>query len=414
MKNLKNYIPYIILYIVLLVVHLRFGYHGDDLVYKAVVENQQWEILLNEVIHRYFAWSSRCLIDFNVLLFTYIPIIIWQVLNPLIIVGMAIIIPKLFSDKESLKNNCISTVLILILYSLIHQCSGCGAIATNLNYTWPLFFLILNLFLVKRYILKEDVILSNLKKALVYILLIFSLLFACNHEQVLIATGLIYLFIIVYEFRKNDSFNKALLFMFLLIVLSAVFILTCPGNFIRLESEIIHWWPEFAGYDFFNKLNIGITATFRLFIGNGNIVTLLFLLVFAGYNYKISKNKWLSNLITAIPFLIAIIMQIIIFFNSDINVFLGSKISYTLFSSSMNLVFDAIYLIMVICILYGFYNIYKNKGFKTVYLLFTLLLTGVITSIVIGFTPTMFTSLSRMYLTFEAIMCVITYYMLTN
>lgn len=117
--------------------------------------------------------------------------IVWKVLNSLIVTLIVIIIPRFFDNKNSLKKNVLSSILVFFFFIPVVYSMGAGAIAITLNYLWPLFFIIVHFYLLKKYIYNKTE-LNSWKKAIVYFALVFSLLFGCNHEQGLITCGFIY------------------------------------------------------------------------------------------------------------------------------------------------------------------------------------------------------------------------------
>ncbi|WP_286008681.1 hypothetical protein [Methanobrevibacter woesei] len=80
----------------------------------------------------------------------------------------------------------------------------------------------------------------------------------------------------------------------------------------------------------------------------------------------------------------------------------------------MSLLFSFIYLIITVSIFYGLYNIRKIKGNKTFSIIFILLAIGFITTLIIGFTPTMLISISRMYVMLYGSLAVLSYYLIKD
>ena len=67
---------------------------------------------------------------------------------------------------------------------------------------------------------------------------------------------------------------------------------------------------------------------------------------------------------------------------------------------------------MTICIFYGLYNIRKIKGIKRAAIIFLLIAIGFITTLVIGFTPTMLISMDRMYMILYGLLAILSYYLI--
>lgn len=412
-KNIFSYIPFIVLFIILFVMNNGWGYVTDDVFYRNLVLMDGWNQILSTVYYRYLLWTSRSLIELNILVLCFLPMIVWKVLNSLIVTLVAVIIPRFFNNKNSLKRNVLSCIIVFLFFLPVDYSMGAGAIAITLNYLWPLFFIIAHFYLLKKYVYNKTE-LKLWKKAIVYIALVFSLLFGCNHEQGLMTCGIIYLLLIGYDYFKYRKINKILAIFFILIIGSGIFIFLCPGNYVRMEAEIIRWWPSFGSLSIFNKINMGICSFFRIFVCGNILICLVFLFAFGLYNYIISQKNKLIGFITFLPFIIALVINCCLFFNvsADLTNFINGADSYSLISSSMSLLFSFIYLVMTICLFYGLYNIRKIKGIKTASIIFLLLAIGFITTLVIGFTPTMLISMDRMYMILYGLLAILSYYLI--
>ena len=412
LKKIIPLIPFIVLFVTLFIIHFRLGYVNDDLYFRALITENGLNQILNLVHHRYYSWSSRFLIEFVLLFLSYLPIIIWVFLNSLVLVMMAWIIPRFFTKDSNLKNNIISVILVSIFYIPVFEAMSDGAIAISLNYLWPLFFILVHFYLVKYYILQNNDY-NKSKNILLYAILVFSLIFACNHEQGLITCFILYVLLIGYCYYSYKKINNPLLILLFLIICCGLIIFLCPGNQLRLIAETNTWWPSFGELSIFNKINMGVSSFYRLFISESILICLLFLLSFGLYVYKISNNKW-NALITLFPFIICLIINLLLIFNiiPEWNYFFLSTDSYSLVSNSTSLLFTLFYIIITFCILYGVYNIIKFKNKKNGFSTLLLLIIGFIVSIIIGFTPTMLPSMHRMFIFLYGILLILTYYFL--
>lgn len=414
LDKIIHLIPFVLLFIVLFIFHLRLGCVNDDLYFRALITDNGLNQILNLVHYRYFSWSSRFLIEFVLLFLSYLPMIVWVFLNSFVLVIMAWFIPKFFTESSNLKNNIFSAILILIFCIPLFTAMNDGAIAISLNYLWPLFFILVHFYLLKYYILKNNN-LKTLKRIFLYVLLIFSLIFACNHEQGLVACFILYIIIIAYHYYSTKKINTKLLMLLLLIVCCGLIIFLCPGNQIRLISETNTWWPSFGELTVFNKLNMGICSFYRLVISECNLICLIFLLSFGLYVYKINNNR-LSGFIALIPFIICLAINLLLALNiiPALNYFFLSTESYSLVSTPISLVFTLFYSIITLCIFYGIFIIIKFKNRKSGFLILILLIIGFIVSIIIGFTPTMLPSMHRMFIFLYGILTILTYYNIIN
>ena len=412
-NNLLLFMPFIVLFIIVFIMNNEWGYVIDDVFYRNLVLMEGFNNALNTAYIRYFTWTSRILIEVTILIFSYLPMIVWKILNTVIVTLIAYLIPKFFDNENSLKKNILSSVLVFLFFIPVTHSMGAGAIAITLNYLWPLFFIIAHFYLLKKYVYNKTE-LKLWKKAIVYIALVFSLLFGCNHEQGLMTCGIIYLLVVGYDYYKYRKINRILLLFFTLVICSGLFIFLSPGNYARMEEEIIRWWPSFGSLSVFNKINMGICSFFRIFVCGNIFLCLVFLFAFGLYNYRISQKNKIIGCITFLPFIISLVINCCLFFNvsADLTNFINGTASYSLISSSMSLLFSFIYLIMTICIFYGLYNIRKIKGIKRAAIIFLLIAIGFITTLVIGFTPTMLISMDRMYMILYGLLAILSYYLI--
>ena len=414
-NNVLLFIPFVALFVIIFIMNNGWIYAIDDVFFRNQILTNGLDQIFNILQFRYMEWSSRSLIELFMYLFIYLPMIVWKVLNALIVTLIAVIIPRFFDNENSLKKNILSSICVFLFFIPVFSAMGAGAIAVSLNYLWPLFFFVAHFYLLKRYIFNKTE-LKLWKKVMVYFALVFSLLFSCNHEQSLIIFGIIYLLIIGYSYCKYRKINRTLILLFILVICSGLFIISCPGNSVRMASEIAMWWPSFGSLSVLNKINMGICSFFRIFVSGNVLICLVFLFAFGLYNYIISEKNKLVGFITFIPFIIAIIINCCLLFNVSpvLTNFINDISSYSLISNSMSLLFSFIYLIITVSIFYGLYNIRKIKGNKTFSIIFILLAIGFITTLIIGFTPTMLISISRMYVMLYGSLAVLSYYLIKD
>lgn len=253
MKKIKEQIisniPYYLLFIVLLFIHLQLNVNTGDDVNFAIRANTMTFADFN--IYKYYNWSSRQLIE-SVLYFISVHSHIWIILNSLVITIISKLIEELFC-VHTLKMKILCCIGTLI-YPLMDM-SSAGWMATTINYYWPLCGILINL-----YYLQKSNNLINLKWY-EYIVSFIALLFAANQEQGFAILLGVYFFYVVYCFinKKKISFFASL--NIILIIASGIYIFTCPGNWVRKQQEIKTWFPEFETLSIFRKIEIGISST---------------------------------------------------------------------------------------------------------------------------------------------------------
>lgn len=112
-----------------------------------------------------------------------------------------------FQIKKKITFNLISSIsMIFSFFAVFSGLSSAGYIPTTVNYVWPFFFGLLHFYILKNYILNRDSFVfkeNSVAKILIYIILIFSILFAISNEIISLLFILIYLCVILYYKYKN-------------------------------------------------------------------------------------------------------------------------------------------------------------------------------------------------------------------
>lgn len=431
-KNYDKYywIPFIIFFIVIFIVHLRFPFIADDLYYYSGYPFENYNGFIDFVTLRTLRWTSRTLIE-SVLygLFT-LPYIVWRFLDSVIFTAIAIFIYKLFSNNEKKLIAAIASCFLTLLFfvTLIPGFKSAGYAATSVNYIWPLFILIIHFHLVK-YILKHD-LLSDFKKVIVYLIMILSLIFAINQEQIAALTFGIYFFTILYFIKNKIGVPKIFYINLLISILGLVYIFLNPGNHHRFEVQIGQFFPDYGQLTFYDKLSSSIFNILNYFVTCSEIytlfiyydwfnhpiwyrllcidtVTLYLLFVIGLISYRYNKSR-LKTFISLVPFLISLIFVVLVITQNSflIEIMVANVTRYGYHpSTTANFVISlAIYIIFIATFLYSLYNLYSSikdskKGKKLSLIVILLIFLGLCTTLPYGFTPT-WVSLPRMYIYF--------------
>ena len=451
-ENFLIYIPYIILFCILFLLHLLMPIFFGDYQNFSKVLNGDYSQIFNVLISRYGFTSSRTLIEFFLIPLTLLPGIIWQILDSLILVGIAFLMGKiaLYLDKLDLFNNenyseeknkegffikkfmyniiCCFVFLFAVIGTFMPLTSA-GVMATSVNYSWPLFFGMLNFYLVIKYFFKNKNKniwsinrMSSIKKIFIYFLLIFSLLFAISHEIVLCIMLGIYIFTIIYCRFKNIKIPKIIYYILGIAVIGLAYMLLSPGNTNRYAFETAAWFPTYYRLNFFDKILIGPTSLLSRVVTLYDLPTFLFSLMLGVYTYCISnKKKLLNTIIGFIPMIILSVFYTIslLGFSSIINWFKGGITQYGLLFSDLNIIllYIILFLIIILSILYTLIVIFKNKKITISYAILSLLLLSTGSIIIMGFSPTVWASGLRWYtfyyffIVFAALLMVVDLYL---
>jgi len=402
-KFLKNkYLKYILLFIIILIYHLLLKInYGDDVWFKNIDSGE----ISNYIINRYNNWSSRLIIEVVMIFLLDLPSLVWCILDSLIFVLLAYSISYLFTDNKYKFIAC----LLVCIYPL-SRFSEAGWYATTLNYLWPL---ALGLF---AFIPIKNAINSTKEKRYMYPFYLIATLFACNQEQMCAIMLCFYIIFIIYLYKKR-KLNKFIICQFLLMLASIFFILTCPGNDVRSIAETSTWYPAYENFGSITKLILGIISTFSVSILYVKIPLLLLTILLPVMIYKDNKNV-ISRIISLVPITIIGFIKFCRLFLINVHPIFEKIINnLSLFTNPIDelvIDFKIIFLLFVIIVFYisiiYCLTILLKKENK--YLAILILLAGLSSRFIMGFSPTIFASGFRTFTFLEYSIIILIVYIL--
>ena len=315
-------------------------------------------------------------------------------------------ISRLFVKKETRKFLNPVFVLLILCYP-INVMGSAGWAATTANYMWPLATLLYALIPIRKAFEGEKI------RPWEYPLYVLALIYSGNMEQsCAILVGTYLLFTIIY-IVKNKKVNKFMCVMSVLAILSMIFILTTPGNYARQESEIAESFPDWATLNFFDKVSLGFTVTMGNIIENYNLP--FFILSLCTCVYIITKYKEpLYRAIASIPVisfavlgpLSSISYKFFHFFNSFTTMLTDEAV--ILNAANSNNIYFALPLAFSIFVLgslmLSIMLVFKNLKNSLPTLIF---LIGFASRMIMGFSPTVFSSSIRTLIFFEFAMLIV-------
>lgn len=418
LKKYYKYTPFIIFFIILLLWHWKLPLLNDDITFRGIMHRHPLFPINGSsyLEYRYASWSSRTLIELNLGVFVMLPGKIWKLLDSVVFVLIGYLITKLSINTDELSSNkkiiyyslsCLLVGLFIITFYNVFEAAGW--VSTTINYTWPFCFALIHFYFLKEYSFKDKEV-FGLKKIGVNLILILSLIEAASSEQLLIVMFGIYFFIIIYCLYKKIEIPKILYLSLVVMILTLIYTMICPGNSNRYEYTVKNIYPQFANYTLINKLDTGITPFLNWTMTKSNIITMIFFGIMGIYSYFISNKRKIA-LLTFIPFLIVLIFWIMGFMGpADIFQFVatGGTFYGLLSLDPMTMkVCSVLYVAIILPTLLFVYLIYKNKSKKFTYIITTLLLIGFGSSaLLLGFTPTLSSS-GRIFFYFRLILIMI-------
>lgn len=387
MEQIKKnkYFPFFLLIIIFGIYDcLILPCYADDInLYTGILDKQTiWEFMS----FRYRAWSSRIIIE-AVLVYMVKYQILWRILNTLVAFGIAWYMSKLVSEDHKYSwPICFGVVM----YPFIDM-STAGWIATMLNYWWPLFTL-----LVLAYYLKQ-VMLGNKMKWYQWIISFVFAVFTCDHEQAATVVLLLFGGCFVYYLIKNKSVSLYFIMIFLIDIVSYVYILMCPGNSKRLKQSGGDGYGQFP---LFQKLELGIFNIELRFFCERNIFLIVFVALLAYFMWK--KRKTTKGFVCCIPMIIVLFGYQVLNKISPVfgKIFIVSErtleINMLSFASILKLVWFVVFVVSMLLCFYELLKDNKNDVLSTV----VVIVAGFGSAEMLGMSPTVFTSDTRIFIFF--------------
>ena len=361
--------------------------------------------------YRYATWSSRSLIEFNVGVLVSVPTEIWRILDSVIFAAIAVLLSKLLANNNESPffYNCLACLFVgLFILTFSKILESAGWLATTTNYIWPICFILIHFYLLKEFIFKNKDI-SKFKRSIIYLILIITLLEAISSEQLLVMVGGAYLFTIVYCLYKKIEIPKLIYLFIIIILFNFIYDFCCPGNINRYNKTIRTVFPEYATFNLINKLDIGTTLFLNWTTTRCDIITIIFFGIMGIYGYIISQKRKIA-LLTFIPIIIVLAFWTMRFIGpaSIVHfVALGGSVYGLLSLDSLTIqVCLTLYGLMIMSVLIFLYLVYKYRTKELGYILTCLLIIGFASVIILGFTPSLFSS-GRIFFYFTFILIII-------
>lgn len=269
-------------------------------------------------------------------------------------------------------------------------------------------FALIHFYLLKEFVFKNKK-LNTSKNIGVNLILILSLIEATNSEQLLLVMLGIYLAIIIYCLYKKIEIPKLIYVYLMIMILSLIYTAICPGNINRYNKTIRTVFPEYATFNLINKLDIGTTLFLNWTTTRCDIITIIFFGIMGIYGYIISQKRKIA-LLTFIPIIIVLAFWTMRFIGpaSIVHfVALGGSVYGLLSLDSLTIqVCLTLYGLMIMSVLIFLYLVYKYRTKELGYILTCLLIIGFASVIILGFTPSLFSS-GRIFFYFTFILIII-------
>ncbi|MDO4996914.1 MAG: DUF6056 family protein [Bacilli bacterium] len=372
---------------------------------KTFLDSVTGTTIFSYVGPRYFNWTSRFLIEYALCGSLKISKYFWILVQALMVTLAGYSISKIFVNDNKTDNNIM--LLFMILIYPLNVMNSAGWAATTVNYMWPLATCLYSLVPIKKIWSKEKI------KIIEYPLYILALIFAGNQEQSCCILVGCYILFTIFMIIRNKKIHPFMVIQTVLSIASLIFILTCPGNYIRNSIEINENFKDFGMLTFLDKFALGFTSTVGLIIKNGNLVFCLLSLIIVVYIFSCYKNK-LYRIVAVIPLMSLLILNYFRSITNTIFPFSGElrsivadeKVMITAANSNnlINLIPIIFSFAIIICLIMSILLIFKNLKNNIAILVF---LVGLSSRLIMGFSPTVFVSGERTMIFFDFAMIIV-------
>ena len=364
---------------------------GDDIVH--LQELKQAGSIFNLLKGRYFTWTGRVFLKFLMYSFLDSNIIIWKIINSFMISLLLFGVYEFVSvnNKRSHSYNAhldIAIMMSIFMLPLGVLSTSVTWITGSFNYLWPASLGMLVLVFIKKCLYNKQI------RHVEFILTIFCSFFACNHEQVAAILIGFSFFAIVFTCLRYKKINYKLLILFCFVILFSSFCILAPGNSSRYCLEIERWYPEFGKlsltYKILQSIYYSLNTFVTIFTKYTSQINLLMLSI-SGMIFVLCRNKKLISKISIIPLIYFLIYML---FHPYIGYFIfDNNLNHIQTVNGVLSLFLAIiiFAIMLTCLYFCFDNI-ESKCISLV-----LFLGAILSSFVVGFSPTIFASGARIF-----------------
>lgn len=411
-----EYMPFIALFGLLFIFHLNAIPTNDDL--TEIGKYNDFFGILKGIWMRYNTWSSRSLYTG----FWYYFVnhyYAYKVVDSMLMTLIPLMLYKMSGDHRP--TTAWAAVYIFLIYRLYNM-SSAGWAGTTISYIFPSAFALVGMYGFVKF-------LRNLPfKPWEYPLYLSSIFIGANLETVSAAMLLVFILgFIWWRITSNDKKNYFGSYIYYIIslvfiLLNLIWHLFSPGNANRSLFEL-RWFPGFQTLSIFRKMMLGGVNTLYDLFFNGNFLPLMCCILLCVIVFKRHKQI-MPKIISLVPIVFSGIVgfrlleiglgklnnvrpvaDIILFGTWKTSDFFNiGLIDTTNYFSYKPLLAYTVIAVIFCCFITSFFLAFPVKK-ATIYII--ILFSGLATSVVMGFSPTIWASGSRAHFFGEVTLMVI-------
>lgn len=392
---------FIICFLIMAGQDFRLTEGNDDVVYTQSVK--QYGSAYNFMVLTYNNWNPRYFTNLSMSFVMDKNIYLWRVLNSIILFGLIFYLSKIINILYNIIIIPRKTIILLATFATVALIPASIVtqsitwVTGSFNYLWPASALIISFYYLFNSTFNKEKI-----KIYQFILLIPIVLFAANTEQTSLICITMYSIVLFYYFLKYKYVDKYLLVLYLFIIVSTFAILFAPALPKRYIMETKVWYPIFNQLSIYVKALQGYVWTvlhaflLHAYTNTITLSALLFIIIKKQYNNKI------YNILCLLPLFYALFYYTLgrhkLPFISNLHLYNLQSFSTSYLNNNLNEPFFSVIIATFLLLIIIFF-IFKIKwsSFERKYLSILFLFSGICSSFIVSFSPTIYASGPRIF-----------------
>lgn len=373
---------------------LSFACMGGDDVASMHLEGGSLAQYWSRCVGMYQTQTARILINFPVFIFTDHSVVLWAAFMGLALFVLMSAMSFLLVERDFRRegNHFIACITMMFPFSVLYEA---GWISTATTYLAPAAFGFMALVPIRK-ILRGEAF-----RWWEYPAYAACLIYSANLEQMMAVLLACYITAFIYTAFFRRKVSPYLSVLLLLCILSALFIITCPGNGGRVDMEINTKYPPFAMQNVLDKAELGYSTALKWLLFDNQV----FVVLACGLLYALVRNRYEDRLFKGLalfPFLVVALTGPLYNVTETLFPYLGSlkeEIPYygliNLADGGSVLAFGRFFLMSVTVLAICAEMVLLIDDVEICLACAVLVLAGTGSRVVLGFSPTIFASGNR-------------------
>lgn len=280
----RNDFVFIFTAILYLAVTFMTPQFGDDVTRAAAYSSQSFFEMLKTSWQYSVDVSMRFVLHFIIDIFLWVQngYFIWRILNAFVIYVLLRVTSYIFI-KDKKMNMLLAFLFCLYPY---YDMMTAGMVCTSVTYLWSLTAGMGAAAFLKKIMTAEKIIVKDL---ICFYLLTFA---ATSQEQMLVVLLVVYIASIVYSLQKDKKKAFVFIIAFGISMINVKLLLFMPANRNRYLIEY-HWFPDYEMQSFINKIEMALTSSLhRVLFTRGIFLVLMLVLTFYMFKKCQGNYRW--------------------------------------------------------------------------------------------------------------------------